>query len=262
MRQYSFFHDEKLKISLPNTLGKTSKKITDPRNALTPKSQNLPRLFVTCSAIGDLENICKYFPKSTISKSIEMSRVSLIFTSLEVENIYSAFHLFNLFLANYIHSILKSKFLKLIPLTGSQNTNFKHHVKLRKFYGRGQDSTKHLPTTLPMGNTFAKHHIFKLVTLEISKVGEDYKLRCLALKTVRNLAQPLGALGVPQKNNLYTVIRSPHVFKKTREQFVKQKYKLRIQLDFASGTMSSEFLDALVLLKLPAEIKVVIHSSL
>lgn len=310
MRSSSIFHDEKLLLSLPNTL-ETSQHLTLSRKTLSPKPLNFPRLFVACSTNPNLKNSCNNFPNfallttvtrgqsATIFKSKEIdavktSRVSLIFTSLEVENLYSAFHLFLVFLSRYIDKLLKSKFLKLTsPLpygkarvTSSQITNFGDHfayptyvtrklptykgAKFRNLYEIVEDSIKHVPTTLPMGNVSTKHclsakqghHIFSKVALSTSRYGEDYKLRNLALKTVRNLAQSLSALGVPQKANLYTVIRSPHVFKKTREQFVKQKYKLRIQLDFASNTLSSEFLDALVLLKLPAEIKVVIHSRL
>ena len=294
MRSSSIFHDEKLLLSLPNTL-ETSQNLTLSQITLSPKPLYFPRLFVACSTNSNLKNSCNNFPNfallttvtrrqsATIFKSKEIdavktSRVSLIFTSLEVENLYIAFHLFLVFLSHYIDKLLKSKFLKLTSLTSSQITNFGDNfayrqskgAKLRNLYSVVEDSIKHVPTTLPMGNVFTKvclsakqgQHIFSKVALSTSRYGEDYKLRNLALKTVRNLAQPLSALGVPQKANLYTVIRSPHVFKKTREQFVKQKYKLRIQLDFASNTLSSEFMDALVILKLPAEIKVVIHSRL
>lgn len=80
------------------------------------------------------------------------------------------------------------------------------------------------------------------------------------LRTLRLLNRPLKYLCVPQPTKLYTVIRSPHVFKKTREQFATTQYKHAIKLQFCSDVSFRIFLDSFVLLKLPAEVKMLIQS--
>lgn len=79
------------------------------------------------------------------------------------------------------------------------------------------------------------------------------------VKAVRALNEPFRATSIPLPTQLYTVIRSPHVFKKTREQFATTQYKRAIKLSFGSNAALRLLIDSLILLKLPAEIKVAIR---
>ena len=62
----------------------------------------------------------------------------------------------------------------------------------------------------------------------------------------------LGPIPLPTKKSIYTVLRSPHVNKKSREQFKLCNYK-RL-LDIYSS--SSKTIDALMKLELPSGVEV------
>lgn len=79
------------------------------------------------------------------------------------------------------------------------------------------------------------------------------------LRAVRDLNQPFKSTDICLSTKLYTVIRSPHVFKKTREQFAMTKIKRIVQLNFQSKAALRLLIDSLILLKLPAEVKVIIR---
>jgi ribosomal protein S10 len=61
---------------------------------------------------------------------------------------------------------------------------------------------------------------------------------------------------LPQSTHLRTVIRSPHVFKKTREQFGMVKCKISLDYYFKSNTCAQLFINCASLLKLPVEVQV------
>ena len=73
------------------------------------------------------------------------------------------------------------------------------------------------------------------------------------VKTAKNTgALVLGPIPLPTKRSIYTVNRSPHVDKKSREQFKLCNYK-RL-LDIYSS--SSKTIDALMKLELPSGVEV------
>ena len=68
----------------------------------------------------------------------------------------------------------------------------------------------------------------------------------------RNGASVSGPIPLPTERNLYTVIRSPHVDKDSREQFEMRTHKRLIDiLDPTSGTV-----DSLMRLDLPAGVDI------
>lgn len=82
------------------------------------------------------------------------------------------------------------------------------------------------------------------------------------VKTVKNTGAVInGPIPLPTNKKIFTVLRSPHVNKKSREQFELNAHK-RI-LDIYSS--SSKTIDALMKLELPSgvevEIKVQVHSG-
>nr|YP_010003080.1 ribosomal protein S10 [Ulva sp. TM637]AZP40102.1 ribosomal protein S10 [Ulva sp. TM637] len=73
----------------------------------------------------------------------------------------------------------------------------------------------------------------------------------------------LNAKKLVQRRNskkLITLIRSPFVFKKTREQFSSQKLSSHIVITFANSAQKHFIIQNLRLLKLPTELKVVSHN--
>ncbi len=73
------------------------------------------------------------------------------------------------------------------------------------------------------------------------------------IKTVKSTgAIVLGPIPLPTKRSLYTVNRSPHVDKKSREQFETRSHKRLI--DILNST--SRTVDALMKLELPAGVDV------
>ena len=79
------------------------------------------------------------------------------------------------------------------------------------------------------------------------------------VKTVRNTgAVVTGPIPLPTQKKIYTVLRSPHVNKKAREQFQMCTYK-RL-LDIYSAT--NKTVDALQKLELPSGVEVEINLSI
>ena len=77
------------------------------------------------------------------------------------------------------------------------------------------------------------------------------------VKTARNTgAVILGAIPLPTKKSIYTVLRSPHVNKKSREQFQIKVHK-RI-VDLMNST--SKTVDALMKLDMPAGVDIEIRT--
>lgn len=61
---------------------------------------------------------------------------------------------------------------------------------------------------------------------------------------------------LPTKNRLFTTLRSPFVFKKTREQFQCTKFTYTSVLDFKCQSEQQQLIILLKLLKLPSELKI------
>ena len=80
----------------------------------------------------------------------------------------------------------------------------------------------------------------------------DKSTQEIVLAAQRTGAQVIGPIPLPKTINKFTVLRSPHVNKKSREQFEMRTHK-RL-LDIASPT--AQTVDALMKLDLPAGVDV------
>ena len=93
--------------------------------------------------------------------------------------------------------------------------------------------------------------------IRISLKAYDHKLLDKSAEKIIRTAKSTGAIisgpiPLPTHNKLFTVLRSPHVNKKSREQFKLSSYK-RL-LDIYSS--SSKTIDALMKLELPSGVEV------
>ena len=96
-----------------------------------------------------------------------------------------------------------------------------------------------------------------LQKIRIKLMAYDHRLLDVSTKEIvdtakRTGASVIGPIPLPTKREIFTVLRSPHVDKKSREQFQIKTHK-RI-LDIVSPT--SKTIDALMKLDLPAGVYV------
>ena len=94
-------------------------------------------------------------------------------------------------------------------------------------------------------------------TIRISLRAYDHILLDKSTEKIVKTAKSTGAIisgpiPLPSKRSIYTVLRSPHVNKKSREQFQVSSYK-RLMDIYSS---SSKTVDALMKLELPSGVEV------
>ncbi|MCX8027887.1 MAG: 30S ribosomal protein S10 [Thermodesulfovibrionales bacterium] len=92
--------------------------------------------------------------------------------------------------------------------------------------------------------------------IRIKLKAYDHRLLDQSVKEIVTTAQKTGAsitgpIPLPTKINKYTVLRSPHVDKKSREQFEIRTHKRLIDID-----MTPDTLEALKRLELPSGVDV------
>ena len=93
--------------------------------------------------------------------------------------------------------------------------------------------------------------------IRIRLKGFDHEIVDQSAKLIVETAQQTGArvsgpIPLPTERNLYTVIRSPHKYKDSREEFERRTHKRLIDiLDTTSGTV-----DSLIRLDLPAGVDI------
>jgi small subunit ribosomal protein S10 len=85
----------------------------------------------------------------------------------------------------------------------------------------------------------------------------DQSARDIADVAKRTGAMVSGPVPLPTKRTLFTVLRSPHVDKKSREQFELRIHKRLIEISNATTDM----VDALMKLEVPAGVEVEIKSA-
>jgi len=85
----------------------------------------------------------------------------------------------------------------------------------------------------------------------------DQSARDIVDVAKRTGAQVSGPIPLPTKRTLFTVLRSPHVDKRSREQFELRVHKRLV--DIANAT--TEMVDALMKLEVPAGVEVEIKSA-
>ncbi|MEM7055307.1 MAG: 30S ribosomal protein S10 [Bacteroidota bacterium] len=92
-----------------------------------------------------------------------------------------------------------------------------------------------------------KSYDYNLIDRSAARIVQAVK----ATKAVVN-----GPIPLPSKKEIYTVLRSPHVNKKSREQFQLCTYKRLIDI----YSSSSKAIDALMKLELPSGVEVAIKA--
>lgn len=92
-----------------------------------------------------------------------------------------------------------------------------------------------------------KSYDYNLIDRSAARIVQAVK----ATKAVVN-----GPIPLPSKREIYTVLRSPHVNKKSREQFQLCIYKRLIDI----YSSSSKAIDALMKLELPSGVEVAIKA--
>ena len=85
----------------------------------------------------------------------------------------------------------------------------------------------------------------------------DQSVKDIVIKAKRTGASVAGPIPLPTKRSVYTVLRSPHVDKKSREQFELHVHKRLIEIE-NSTPQTMEFLRKLAL---PASVDVEIVAS-
>ena len=98
--------------------------------------------------------------------------------------------------------------------------------------------------------------------IRIKLIAYDHRLLDLSAQEIVETAKKTGAgvagpIPLPTKREIYTVLRSPHVDRKSREQFEIRTHKRLV--DILSPT--SKTIDALKTLNLPAGVDIKIRAA-
>lgn len=98
--------------------------------------------------------------------------------------------------------------------------------------------------------------------IRIKLKAYDHRLLDQSAKDIVDVAKRTGAsvsgpVPLPTKRTLFTVLRSPHVDKKSREQFELRIHKRLVEISNAT----TEMVDALMKLEVPAGVEVEIKSA-
>nr|YP_025816.1 ribosomal protein S10 [Tupiella akineta]AAQ18775.1 ribosomal protein S10 [Tupiella akineta] len=229
---------------------------------------------------SDKSNLFKQFftelvelQKRVISKP--NVQVILAFSSLEKKDLDWAFHLFQSYLTNLTDRLIAYNGFEKGKVNKNLNKKL-FQTKVNKFYSP-KKLNQALPsrprykvkteTNLPLGKVRLETQLLASETLPATEskfrqeklfIERGTTVAGIA-RAVRSLNEPLKVTPIPLSTQLYTVIRSPHVFKKTREQFATTQYKRVIKLNFRSNAALRLFVDSFILLKLPVEVKVVVR---
>ncbi|MEO0091310.1 MAG: 30S ribosomal protein S10 [candidate division WOR-3 bacterium] len=98
--------------------------------------------------------------------------------------------------------------------------------------------------------------------IRIKLKAYDHRILDQSAKDIVDVARRTGAIvsgpiPLPTERSLFTVLRSPHVDKKSREQFELRVHKRLIEISNATR----EMVDALMKLEVPAGVEVEIKSA-
>lgn len=190
-------------------------------------------------------------------KGPELHQIFLVFSSFESKDLDCALNLFKRFTltlaSQYKTTHCFQTYQKLLyPLC--------HLAKQKKQVSVNKPKLSN--PTFAFDTTSHRFYLRKassvLSTVETLKITTPKTVGLL--RALRAICQPSHPQIVPQSSALITVIKSPHVFKKTREQFALTKCKSVVKLDFKNSSVASLFLNSFFLLKFPCEIKVILKT--
>jgi small subunit ribosomal protein S10 len=263
MRRHSIFYDqkafgvsEKLFHDLHTSVEQLEISLHKPLLTLQMpggiKKKPLPCSIVPNLPIGNLLTLgSKKEKKKTEYRVAAQPKVSasvvLTFASVEKANLNHTFKIFQKYLG-YLKNKLLNSYHSKVKYGLSQTNGYCDVFNLGYYKFTNTLFYKAISPSSPLRNK----------KIPLNQYLKEYKLKVELLKTLGSLNLPKNAVvDIPQKAQLYTVIRSPHVFKKTREQLNSQKYKRVVRLHLTTTTALRLFMDTLILLRLPVEVKVV-----
>lgn len=294
MRTVSIFFDTKLISSNQNLSTKSPEvnySLQTPRSLVCSNFQGFrqPNLFgqnITCEKHATcLSHVSSGKAYSFASRKIKdvrsISKIKLFFRSFEAKDLQDSLDIFQNYLCSLTNQLSTlQKYQPLVdhkPLTEWQPLGYKiitpgGETKERKpvsGYYKGQINAARLDLqTLGQSRPFyqrsqnitegtrnskgARAIICRGVVAKQPSVLKAVSL----LRALRDIHSSLNVLSVPQRTSLYTVIKSPHVFKKTREQFATTANKKVLTIHLASKVARSLVLESFLLLKLPCEVKI------
>nr|AOC61549.1 ribosomal protein S10 [Gloeotilopsis planctonica] len=189
--------------------------------------------------------------------------IFLVFSSFESKNVNFALKLLQKFTSSLVVQLSSfQSFQKTYKKLAQKPLSIKP-VTAKK--PKPSSSAAFVASDQSFGLSFEKtNRRFQSEAISVPCTSEPFKLTTSKvvgiLQTLRAVIQPAHFRQVPQSSTLYTVVKSPHVFKKTREQFASTLCKSVVKLNFKSSTVASLFLNSFFLLKFPCEVKVVLKN--
>ncbi len=144
-----------------------------------------------------------------------------------------------------------------------------HKVRERRRYARLLIHTDALPKSLLLGNSYGVEATLKMdakggknmakTALRIKLISYDHRLIDESARKIVETAKKTGAkvsgpIPLPTEKEVFTVIRSPHKYKDSREQFERRTHKRLI--DIVETTPKT--MDALIHLEIPAGVDIIL----
>ncbi len=204
-------------------------------------------------AIEKLINYLNYVCAKQLHTNFELGRLTkgpILRTtrSLKVLGFFTPSH--TQFLSNHTRLLSKyssqqSLFKKNKGINCTSSTNSLNKVSPTQ----SADNFKHI---------FSEKHPSQLKTCLLVEQGRCFFKLSKKFSSLKAINKKL----VQRKNSkkLFTLIRAPFVFKKTREQFNLQKFSSHIVITFANSAQKDFIIQNLRLLKLPTELKLVSYT--
>jgi len=172
------------------------------------------------------------YPVLRYIKTKAFTNVSISFSSFEQDDLFLSLKLYNNYIAK-LTNILNTSNLPVLS-----NIPINNKINLKTWRRSDTENT-----------------IKYLITLKALKFKDLSYLR-----TVRDINNYHNHYNNNSYNCLYTVIKSPHVYKKTREQFALSHNKAGVYTKIKNNTTTSLYINFFLGLKFPVEIKMVLKA--
>lgn len=181
------------------------------------------------------------------------------FIAADVKQSTTEFHTFLMKFSHLLHQRVWDNHLKLECIkTPSQNHNKNIYSltppvsepmsQLQMWLSPKNTNTQGAHSANARGVTGAKKILWSIKSHNMVRTIHDHG----SLKAINQF---------PQSTHLRTVIRSPHVFKKTREQFGMVKCIRSLDYYFQSNTCAQLFINCASVLKFPVEVQILLSSG-
>lgn len=195
------------------------------------------------SRVQQLPDVSGTIPQRILN-SKKLILVLSSFESKDLECALKIIHKFIIALTNQLNNFFSLGATPRNPLTFTKG----------KYYSSvGKKNLQYFRCKIEMGGT--------TVPLPEPKILKNRTKPAVGvLRAVRAINQSFKPMSIPQSTQLYTVIKSPHVYKKTREQFATTLCKCSLIFDFNCMVDLRLLMDSLVMLKLPVEVKFILKN--